>query len=144
MSFVYIAKLIPQARSERWLESNVAYQTKNTKTCTIIDVHLNDRCYKRIPSIYPPARFPIPTPHEGRIVIHVPLPQFFKTEVPEKVPFYLLCLIPEWEDFREIKFLRIIYLSCLFNRCQETATAVMFRNKSTLIFTVVQGCVIDT
>lgn len=41
-------------------------------------------------------------PHEGRIVIHVPLPQFFRTKVHEKVPFYLLCLIPEWEDLREI------------------------------------------
>lgn len=34
-------------------------------------------------------------PPEGRIVIHVPLPQFFRAEVPEKEPFHLLCLIPE-------------------------------------------------
>lgn len=67
---------------------------RNTEVYTIIDAHLNDRCYKRVPSIYPPAHLRI-VPPEGRIVIHVPLPQFFRAEVPEKKPFHLLCLIPE-------------------------------------------------
>lgn len=96
MSFVYIAKLIPQAgMTDESSQTSLAKQ-RNTEVCTIIDAHLNDRCYKRVPSIYPPPsptiRFQAP---EGRIVIHVPLPQFFRAEVPEKKPFHLLCLIPE-------------------------------------------------
>lgn len=66
MSFVYIAELIPQAgMTDESSQTSLAKQ-RNTEVCTIIDVHLNDRCYKRVPSIYPlpppRAHHPIPTP----------------------------------------------------------------------------------
>lgn len=108
MSFVYIVELIPLAgMTDESSQTSLAKQ-RNTEVCTIIDAHLNDRCYKRVPSIYPPPSAPTFRflPPEGRIVIHVPLPQFFRAEVSEKKPFHLLCLISELvKGHRKIKFL---------------------------------------
>lgn len=94
MSFVYIVKLIPRADVTDQSSQTLLAKQRNSEVYTIIDAHLNDRCYKRGPSICPPAHLPIRTPN-GRIVIHVPLPQFFRAEVPEKEPFHLLCLFAE-------------------------------------------------
>lgn len=114
LSFVNITKLIPQASENAQVKRSVP--NKETRRCIYNRCSLKRQMLQTGTINLSPCLPSDSCPPEGRIVIHVPLPQFFRVEVPEKKPFRLLCLISEQaKGHREIKFCKLPFY--LFPPC---------------------------
>lgn len=68
-------------------KSNVASQTKKQEGVSIIDVHLNDRCYKRVPSIYLPVYLPIHAPRRAELLFTFHYLNFLESRCLKRNPF---------------------------------------------------------
>lgn len=110
MSFVYIAKLIPQAGvTDESSQTSLAKQ-RNTEVCTIIDAHLNDRCYKRVPSIYPLP--PLPTirfvPPRAELLFTFHYLNFLEPRCLKRNPFtYCVSFLNRWRAIVKLNFFRL-------------------------------------